>query len=91
MRAGLQPGDLLFFGRKATGEQPEKITHVAIYLGDGKIIHASGRVQVESLKRGAPDFTEYRLKSLVCARRMLQAPEQNGILPLSKVPLYQEM
>ena len=39
---------------KATGEQPEKITHVAIYLGDGKIIHASGRVQVESLKRGAP-------------------------------------
>lgn len=89
--AGLQPGDLLFFGRKATGEQPEKITHVAIYLGDGKIIHASGRVQVESLKRGAPDFTEYRLKSLVCARRMLQAPEQNGILPLSKVPLYQEM
>ncbi|MCB9047930.1 MAG: C40 family peptidase [Lewinellaceae bacterium] len=89
--AGLQPGDLLFFGRKAAGDKPEKITHVAIYLGDGKIIHASGAVKVESLKRGDPDFTEYRLNSFVRAKRMLQAPEQNGVPPLKALPLYNEM
>jgi len=89
--ANLQPGDLLFFGRKATEDQPEKITHVAIYLGEGKIIHASGSVEVESLRRGDPDFTEYRLNSFVRARRMLQAGEQNGVPLLKEVPQYKEM
>ncbi|RZM82597.1 C40 family peptidase [Leptolyngbya iicbica] len=35
----LQPGDLLFFGR---GDRPN---HVALYLGDGRYIHSSGRDQ----------------------------------------------
>ncbi|MCB9266264.1 MAG: C40 family peptidase [Lewinellaceae bacterium] len=89
--AGLQPGDLLFFGRKASGEKPEKITHVAIYLGEGKIIHSSGIVKVESLKRGDPGFTEYRLNSLVRARRLLQNPEQNGVPFLKNASPYNEM
>ena len=89
--AGLQPGDLLFFGRKASGEKPEKITHVAIYLGEGKIIHSSGIVKVESLKRGDPGFTEYRLNSLVRARRLLQDPEQNGVPFLKNASPYNEM
>ena len=33
-----QPGDLLFFGEKS---EPHKITHVAISLGDWRIIHSS--------------------------------------------------
>ncbi|MCB0582548.1 MAG: C40 family peptidase, partial [Phaeodactylibacter sp.] len=89
--AGLQPGDLLFFGRKASEEKPERITHVAIYLGDGRIIHASGKVEVESLRRGDPDFTEYRLNSFVRAKRMLEGPEKAGVLPLEKVTMYNEM
>jgi cell wall-associated NlpC family hydrolase len=32
----LQPGDLIFFGT------PEKVTHVGLYLGDGRYIHSSG-------------------------------------------------
>ncbi|WP_163318125.1 C40 family peptidase [Dysgonomonas sp. 520] len=39
--AEAQPTDLLFF------EKDEKTTHVGIYLGDGKIIHASGKVKIE--------------------------------------------
>jgi Cell wall-associated hydrolases (invasion-associated proteins) len=35
-RAGLQPGDLLFFGKSA-----EKISHTAMYIGNGEIIHAT--------------------------------------------------
>lgn len=34
----LQPGDLLFF---TSEEKPDKIGHVGIYLGDGKLINAS--------------------------------------------------
>ncbi len=33
-RKDLQPGDLLFFGRG-----PDKITHTAMYIGDGQFIH----------------------------------------------------
>ncbi len=33
----LQAGDLLFFG------PPEKATHVALYLGEGRYIHSSGK------------------------------------------------
>ncbi len=76
---GLLPGDLLFFGRKATQKEKEKITHVAIYQGDGKIIHSSGRVKMESLRRGDENFNEYRLKSLVKVKRVLETPGENGV------------
>lgn len=36
-------GDLLFF------EKGRKITHVGIYLGDNRIIHASGKVKIEEV------------------------------------------
>lgn len=36
-----QIGDLLFF------EKQGKVSHVGIYLGDGKIIHASGKVRLD--------------------------------------------
>lgn len=36
-RSSLEAGDLVFF---ATGESPTRISHVGIYVGDGKMIHA---------------------------------------------------
>lgn len=44
--ASLKPGDLLTFGRG------KRITHIAIYIGDGKYVHAptpGSRVKIESL------------------------------------------
>jgi SH3-like domain-containing protein len=84
----LQAGDLLFFGRKATADQKEKITHVAMYLGDGKIIHASDMVEVESLRRGDPSFVEYRLKSFVRSKRMIGQEGKNGVIRLKDSPFY---
>lgn len=86
--ANLQPGDLLFFGRKATEEKGEKITHVAIYMGEGKIIHSSGQVRIESMQRGDSTFNEYRLSSFVRAKRMLPAEAQQGVYPLTSVDAY---
>jgi gamma-D-glutamyl-L-lysine dipeptidyl-peptidase len=84
----LQSGDLLFFGRKATDSLPEKISHVAIYEGNGKIIHAAGLIRVQSLRRGDPDFEESRLTSFVRATRPWQAPREHGILPIADIKWY---
>lgn len=40
----IHPGDLVFFKNK-----DNQIVHVGIYLGDGKIIHASGKVRIDHL------------------------------------------
>ena len=39
--SNLRPGDLVFFGRKATAERKERVVHVGIYIGGGQFIHAS--------------------------------------------------
>jgi cell wall-associated NlpC family hydrolase len=49
-----QPGDLLFFGRSASS-----IHHVAMYIGDGKIVHASHSgvpVLVAPVSGGGSDY-----------------------------------
>lgn len=76
----LLPGDLLFFGKAATPTSPEKVTHVALYLGQGRIIHASGAVKIESLRRGEPQFAEDRLRTFLRARRLLDSPGKNGVI-----------
>jgi len=83
-----QPGDLLFFGREATADKKERIWHVAIYLGNGKILHASDRVMIQSLRRGDPDFAEERLNTLVRGRRIIGSIGQNGVLAVKEVPWY---
>ncbi|MBI3586696.1 MAG: C40 family peptidase [Ignavibacteriales bacterium] len=68
-------GDLLFFGRKATPEKPERIVHVAIYLENKQYIHSSGRVQISSFDPAAPNYNEFNHKRFVRTRRFI-APTQ---------------
>lgn len=84
----LMPGDLLFFGRKATEDQKEKIWHVAIYMGDGKMIHSAGNVKVESLRKGEPDFAEDRFNTFVRAKRILTSLGENGVVMLRDSEFY---
>ena len=44
--------DLLFFGNSTTG----RVTHVGLYLRDGKYIHCSGQVKINDLNPEAPDY-----------------------------------
>ena len=85
---GLQPGDLLFFGRKATEEQPEKIVHVAIYMGDGRMIHSAGTVKINSLRRGDPDFNAHRFDTFVRAKRLLSSIGEHGVRRLGETKYY---
>lgn len=61
----LQPGDLMMFA-----EPGEAISHVAIYVGDGRIIHASSAAgEVTYLDLGG-DRAAWYLQNLVVVRRM---------------------
>lgn len=82
----LQPGDLVFFGSPETRLKKERITHVGIYIGDGKIIHASHKVRVNSLLPGDKDYYENSHR-LLKARRFIgwQGP---GMLPVIQSPAY---
>lgn len=62
----IRPGDLLTFGDR------DSVTHIGIYIGDGRFVHASsvaGRVIVSPVDRPRHD----QIKPLVGARRVLPA------------------
>jgi len=79
----LKPGDLLFFGERATTQTKEAITHVGIYIGDGDFIHESGMVKINSFDKSKENFSEFRLNEFVAARRIITSIGQNGVELLS--------
>lgn len=61
-KANLQPGDLVFFKRPGVSG----IGHVAVYIGNGQMLGASGdRVQISNMN------SNYWKKNYVTARRVL--------------------
>jgi hypothetical protein len=75
----LQAGDLLFFGRKADENRKERITHVAIYIGDGDFIHAAGKVRINSFNPSKSYYSDYRKSGFIRAKRILTSVGKNGI------------
>ncbi|MFZ0452440.1 MAG: C40 family peptidase [Ignavibacteriaceae bacterium] len=86
----LQPGDLLFFGKKGNELKKPKITHVAIYIGDGDFINASGEIKINSFSKDKPNYSAYRDDSFVCARRVLNSIGSNGVVTYSNNKFYNE-
>ncbi len=70
--AQLKKGDLVFFGSQARGNKPERVTHIGIYLGGMLFIHSSERVRISSLDPQSPIRDEYRIKTLLGARRLME-------------------
>ena len=69
--SNLQPGDLIFFGRKATSERKERVVHVGMYIGDKRFIHSQGDVHISSFNPADELFDEYNLGRLLFATRVL--------------------
>lgn len=63
-KSDLQPGDLVFF--KNTYNSGRIASHVGIYIGDGKFIHAATRgIAIDNL------YSEYYVSKFLCARRVI--------------------
>lgn len=70
---GLQKGDLMFFGKKATDSTRQRVTHVGIWLGNekGEFIHASGRVKIGSVDEKSSHYDDFNTKRYLGSRRYL--------------------
>lgn len=79
----LQPGDLLFFGRTA-----QRVTHVGLYMGNGKFIHSSGMVRINSIDPTAPDYYMNERRNLVGASRIVNSLNTEGIIQVKNHPWY---
>jgi SH3-like domain-containing protein len=82
----LQPGDLIFFG-----SSPQHVTHVALYLGNGTFIHASGSSSMVRLNSLNPDdslFDSNLLKILVGSSRIVNSLNTDGIVSVKNHPWY---
>lgn len=69
--SNLQPGDLVFFGRKATPQRKERVVHVGIYIGGRRFIHSQGDVHVSSFDPQDELFDAFNLDRLLFATRVL--------------------
>lgn len=84
----LQAGDLLFFGTHATDSTKERITHVGIYYGNYEYIHAAGRIKINSFDKNTENFSEFRLKNFIRAKRILNSVDKNGIISVKNHKFY---
>ena len=90
---GLESGDLLFFGRKASEGREESVTHVAMYIGDGEYIHSAGhreRVSINSMDSTKENFIERYPDIFVRAVRIL-GEGYEGFRPISQNAFYKEI
>lgn len=67
----LHPGDLVFFGKKATEDRKESVSHVGIYLGNKHFIHSLGDVHVGSFNPSDAYYDEANTRRLLFATRFL--------------------
>jgi cell wall-associated NlpC family hydrolase len=69
--ANLQPGDLVFFGRKAENGKKEHVSHVALYVGNQRFIHSMGDVHESSFNPRDTNYDAYNLGRRLWAVRFL--------------------
>lgn len=91
--ACLESGDLIFFGTPATPGQGQdgkgaRISHVGIYIGGGRFIHASRKVRYSSLIPGDPDYYDLSWKMIAARRIIGQEDKGNGVISILSSPAY---
>lgn len=82
----LKPGDLLFFAGNI--KKNKKVTHTALYIGEGVFIQSAGLVKISSLVAGTANYDEFSANSLVGARNVLTQIGKEEIIRIDHHPLY---
>lgn len=67
----LKPADLLFFAAGKGKRANARVTHVALYIGNGTFIHAAGTVRINSMLKDAANYDDFQTRTVVAARRYL--------------------
>ncbi|WP_134090570.1 C40 family peptidase [Olivibacter sp. XZL3] len=78
----LEAGDLLFFAAGKNSDPNARVTHVALYMGDGEFIHSAGKVRINSILPTAANYGDFESRTIVAARRYLGRLGTNGIKKL---------
>lgn len=84
----LQAGDLLFFSAaKRRGINGGRVSHTAIYMGNGEFIQSAGMVKINSLVETANNY-DGQASTLVGARRILTAVGKPQITRIDRHDWY---
>jgi cell wall-associated NlpC family hydrolase len=85
----LLPGDLVFFGTKATEENPkERVVHVGIYIGDRRFIHASDFIRINSFDPADPLYDAFNANRYLRTMRVIGEEQGEGIEELFSNDFY---
>ncbi|WP_187444071.1 C40 family peptidase [Sphingobacterium phlebotomi] len=83
----LKPADLLFFAADKKNTANARVTHVAIYIGNGEFIHAAGTVRINSLLKGAVNYDDVQTRTIIGARRYIETKDA-AIQKIEENPYY---
>jgi len=83
----LLPGDLLFFGKKATDSTAERVIHVGMWIGNNQYIHSAGDVHISSVDRNSPNWDPYNYDRYLRTKRLLNQ-EDPGLLYLGEEQIF---
>ncbi|MFC4219791.1 C40 family peptidase [Flagellimonas marina] len=83
----LVPGDLLFFGEKATETSPERVIHVGMWIGNNEFIHSAGSVHISSVDKDSENFDAYNYNRYLRTKRILNQKD-DGLLYLKEQDVF---
>ena len=61
----------MFFAAGKANNPNARVTHVALYLGNGEFIHSAGTVRINSMLKDAANYDDFQTRTVVAARRYI--------------------
>lgn len=83
----LKPADLLFFAAGKSSNPNARVTHVALYIGNGEFIHSAGTVRINSMLKDAENYDDFQTRTVVAAKRYIDSRDQH-IQSIQEHPYY---